>query len=115
MIYMTGHISGGNLNPSVTMSLLWAGKIEQLLAFEYIFAQVAGALLASWIAHGCIGNNAAYPKPQSWTSTSTATQADIAKRLTGLDDWTATTDPSTWQTACSASNSSVTTLRVHGP
>jgi aquaporin Z len=104
MVYNSGHISGGHLNPSVTMGLLWAGKIETMLAVEYIFAQVLGACLASWMAHGCLGNDAAYPSPGSYERTSTSTVKSIASAATGVTDWTTGTAADTWQLSCDSDN-----------
>jgi aquaporin Z len=103
-VYNVGHISGGHVNPSVTMALLWAGQIEAMLAVEYIFAQVIGACLASWIAHGCLGSVAAYPRPGSYMVTSDLTIKGLAASATGVADWTTDTESSSWQLTCKADN-----------
>jgi len=46
MITATAHISGGHLNPAVTLGLLAIGKIKPPAAIAYIVAQVLGGLLA---------------------------------------------------------------------
>lgn len=43
MVSSIGHISGGHVNPAVTVSVWVAGKIESVRAIVYIVAQVAGA------------------------------------------------------------------------
>ncbi len=50
-IILVGHISGGHLNPAVTLSLFFAGKFEGRLVIPYIIAQ----LVASVLAAGTIG------------------------------------------------------------
>lgn len=46
-ISATMHISGGHLNPAVTLGLLSIGKIEWKRALLYVVAQLAGATLAA--------------------------------------------------------------------
>ena len=50
-----GHVSGGHLNPAVTVALATFGKIKPVEALLYIVAQLAGAYLAAvslWLALG---------------------------------------------------------------
>lgn len=42
-------ISGGHINPAVTMGMLATGRIKAKIALSYIVAQVAGAFLAALI------------------------------------------------------------------
>lgn len=42
-----GHISGGHINPAVTIALLAAGKVKALRAVLYVIAQCAGAAAGS--------------------------------------------------------------------
>lgn len=58
MIYATGHISGGHVNPAVTIGLLCAGKIELPKAVGYVVAQCAGAVLAAYCLMHVFGANA---------------------------------------------------------
>ena len=46
-IYATGHISGGHINPAVTIAMLAARKISLGHAVGYIIAQLAGATLGA--------------------------------------------------------------------
>ncbi len=46
-IIMIANISGGHVNPAVTIALFFAGKFEGRLVIPYIVAQLAGAVLAS--------------------------------------------------------------------
>ncbi len=49
MIFATGHISGGHLNPAVTLSVFLRGKMPAADVPGYMLAQVVGALLASGV------------------------------------------------------------------
>lgn len=46
-VYAFGPISGGHFNPAVTLGLAAAGRFEWRAVGGYIFAQVAGALIAT--------------------------------------------------------------------
>lgn len=46
MVSAMNQISGGHLNPSVTLASLLAGRITPLKAFLYILFQISGALVA---------------------------------------------------------------------
>ena len=48
MIYATYHISGGHLNPAVTVSLWLTQKITGTMAFFYICAQILGSFAAGF-------------------------------------------------------------------
>lgn len=47
LVSMTMSISGGHLNPAVTVALLAAGKVDRRTAGAYIGAQLAGAVLGA--------------------------------------------------------------------
>ncbi len=47
MVSATGKISGGHLNPAVTLGTLCAGKISTLNAICYIACQIGGATIAT--------------------------------------------------------------------
>ncbi len=49
MVTATGHISGGHLNPAVTLGLYAAGRVKVLQAIAYIIAQLVGAAVAALI------------------------------------------------------------------
>lgn len=48
MVSAVGHISGGKLNPAVTVGLLFGGKVSLKNAFFEILAQLAGAALGAY-------------------------------------------------------------------
>lgn len=49
MIYALGHISGAHLNPAVTIAFTLAKKFKAKQVTPYIFSQLAGAFLASFV------------------------------------------------------------------
>ena len=49
MVYATGHISGGHLNPAVSLAAVIRGRLAVGELVPYWIAQVAGALLAALI------------------------------------------------------------------
>jgi aquaporin Z len=49
MILSFGHISGAHINPAVTIALVVAGHFKRRYIIPYVFAQLAGACLASLI------------------------------------------------------------------
>jgi aquaporin-4 len=44
LVWVLGSISGGHLNPAVTIAFLCTGKTNPLLAILYIAAQLVGAI-----------------------------------------------------------------------
>jgi MIP family channel proteins len=48
-VSVTGGISGGHLNPAVTISMLVTGRIQLQLALKYIFFQILGAMFAAYL------------------------------------------------------------------
>jgi MIP family channel proteins len=52
MVSATGHISGGHLNPAVTLGALVGGKIDLGGALRYWVSQLAGATVAAFV---CLG------------------------------------------------------------
>jgi MIP family channel proteins len=61
MIYSIGNISGAHLNPAVTLSFWFAGRMPANEIFPYIISQFVGALIASGLLviifpeHGTLG------------------------------------------------------------
>ena len=52
----TGHISGGHLNPAVTLGALVGGKIELKDAIRYWASQLIGATVAAFVCLGLLGH-----------------------------------------------------------
>ncbi len=52
IIWVFGPISGAHFNPAVTLAFLVRREIAANAALLYVIAQVAGALLGVWAAHG---------------------------------------------------------------
>ena len=50
-ILMIGNLTGGHLNPAVTLAMLVSNKISLKISLIYIFAQSAGASLAVLILY----------------------------------------------------------------
>merc|ERR1711942_351824 len=48
----TGHISGGNLNPAVSLGLLVGGKLSLLKFVVYVISQCIGAVIGAAILFG---------------------------------------------------------------
>ena len=51
MILSFGHISGAHINPAVTIALSVSKRFKRQHIAPYIFAQIGGALFASYILH----------------------------------------------------------------
>lgn len=79
LVFATGSISGGNLNPAVTLSLTLTGKMSGLRAVCYIIAQCVGATLGSAFVYslapdlfdaagGAANGLAASPTVTHWTA-----------------------------------------------
>ena len=48
LIYTYGHISGGQFNPAVTLSLFVGGKQDRRQTLRFMLMQFIGAILAGW-------------------------------------------------------------------
>jgi glycerol uptake facilitator protein len=59
VVYAIGHISGGHINPAVTVSLATAGKFPWREVPGYLAAQVVGALLGALAYFVTLGKTAA--------------------------------------------------------
>jgi len=51
----TGHVSGGNLNPAVSVGLLAGGQLSVIKCCLYIVAQCLGAIAGAGILYGATG------------------------------------------------------------
>ncbi len=49
MVYATAHISGGHINPAVTIGMWITRKIKSVDAISYIIAQLIGAAIAGFL------------------------------------------------------------------
>ena len=61
MIFATGHISGGHLNPAVTLAVWMRGKLPLADVPGYMIGQAAGGLLAAYLVLFMKGNPAVTP------------------------------------------------------
>jgi glycerol uptake facilitator protein len=50
-VFITGQFSGAHLNPAVTLGLAFIGKFDWTLVIPYMAAQLAGAMLGSWLVY----------------------------------------------------------------
>jgi len=57
MIYTVANISGGHLNPAVTLGLLLIRQIEIFKALGYIGAQLGGAIVGTALMYGVMPDN----------------------------------------------------------
>ena len=51
LIQIFGQVSGAHFNPAVTLAFAARGGVDMRTAAAYIAAQVAGAVLGTWMAH----------------------------------------------------------------
>ncbi len=66
MVYATAHISGGHLNPAVSMAVMMRGKLSRQDFPYYLLAQLLGAVLAALIASFLLTSNGIVaPEPRS--------------------------------------------------
>ena len=61
MIFATGHISGGHLNPAVTLAVWIRGKITTADVPGYMIGQIAGGLVAAFLVLFMKGHPAVTP------------------------------------------------------
>jgi len=57
MIYTVANISGGHLNPAVTIALLVIRQIELFKAVGYVICQLGGAIAGTGLMYGVMPNN----------------------------------------------------------
>ncbi|MCB2111159.1 MAG: aquaporin [Defluviimonas sp.] len=48
-------VSGGHINPAVTLAFLITGQITPRAAAAYVAAQIAGGIVGVWVAHAMFG------------------------------------------------------------
>lgn len=61
MIFATGHISGGHLNPAVTLAVWMRGKLPASDVPGYMIGQIAGGLAAAYLVLFMKGNPVVTP------------------------------------------------------
>lgn len=54
LVYITANISGGHLNPAVTLATVFTGHISVLKGFAYIFMQICGACFGILMVAGLV-------------------------------------------------------------
>jgi aquaporin-4 len=54
MVWCIGHISGGHINPAVTVAFLVARRINIVTAVIYVAAQMTGAVFGAGLLAGHI-------------------------------------------------------------
>ncbi|NXX82647.1 MIP protein, partial [Urocolius indicus] len=52
LVQALGHVSGGHLNPAITLAFLMASQLSLARAVGYILAQVLGALAGAGVLYG---------------------------------------------------------------
>jgi aquaporin Z len=60
MVYALGHISGGHLNPAVTLGLWAGGRFKGTEIIPYIVAQVLGAIAGAGVLYLIVSGNTAF-------------------------------------------------------
>jgi len=65
MIYCTGPISGGNLNPCVSLALVLCGKLDVPTMLGYWVAQISAGITAGFCFCGLFSPRAAFVEPVS--------------------------------------------------
>ena len=52
LVALFGPVSGAHFNPAVSAVQAWRGALPVRLLAPYVLAQLAGAVLGAWLAHG---------------------------------------------------------------
>ena len=52
LIQMIGHVSGGHINPAVTIAMAVTLNISILRAVMYVIAQIIGAIIGGFLLKG---------------------------------------------------------------
>lgn len=79
-VYMTSSISGGHLNPAVTIAMASAGKFKWELVPGYLLAQMLGAMLGAFLVWTVY-------RPQLNESTNAADQLACFSTGPSIRDW----------------------------
>jgi aquaporin Z len=78
MVYATGHVSGGHLNPAVTLGVTLRGKCTWADAVPYMISQVIGAVAAAALVLFIKGTATGGVAP---TGLGTAAEYNVAAKL----------------------------------
>lgn len=57
LAFSIGDVSGGHINPAVTLSMAITKQITPLRAAAYVLAQIVGAIIGAGILRGCVGKD----------------------------------------------------------
>ena len=57
MVWCIGHVSGGHINPAITVAMLITRKVSVAKAVLYIIAQIIGAMLGAGFLKGVTPSN----------------------------------------------------------
>ena len=64
---MIGHVSGGHLNPAVSVGCIVAGRIPVIQGLLYIVAQTVGAVVGTALTYACVPDNMLPPSNNATT------------------------------------------------
>lgn len=59
MVYAAGHISGGHVNPAVTLAVFTRGRCQAIDVIPYWVAQLLAGVAAAWVALFLVGKSGA--------------------------------------------------------
>lgn len=82
MVSATGHISGGHLNPAVTLGALVGGKIDLGGALRYWVSQLVGATLAAFVCLGLFSKGVVIAGTPQLSPTTSAMAGIVIEAIT---------------------------------
>ncbi|MDP6899379.1 MAG: aquaporin [Candidatus Thalassarchaeaceae archaeon] len=77
MVTATMNISGGHVNPAITIGMMASKRMDSKTGGAYIAAQLGGAILAGAILYSLGGGGAGTPAPQEFEGSMVSTQSAI--------------------------------------
>uniref|UniRef100_A0A493T9M3 Lens fiber major intrinsic protein n=1 Tax=Anas platyrhynchos platyrhynchos TaxID=8840 RepID=A0A493T9M3_ANAPP len=75
LVQALGHVSGGHINPAITLAFLLASQLSLPRALGYLLAQLLGALAGAGVLYGVTPA----PVARWWSSSTTATTGARAR------------------------------------